>query len=338
MKLLVLVLLFCSNSFANGFLGNPGKGVLVQDKVFLQDLYSLGVHNNPYFGSETLSQFQELPDLGFSYPKELLSRKLSDIEAAVPGLGTCILESMKVYDWFIIKEDLKVITDDNDPVALPEGALLIQVANRRNASIRINEDAWTKLDDANKVALIIHEAVYSFVKPKPKGDGIWEQPAETVREFTGNSFTSSFKRSNYAAQLRDNPRNHGLNIYYIPAHAVDELKYQFLFSDAKGVRRPQKDHLDIFNNLNEKALINEQLKRKCEQVIADAKKLNGTYAIKTTITKYANELQRDYYNVGELRQLALRFFPASYSLYNQEPKVITSVIDCETEVSKALNY
>lgn len=335
MKIFILILLVCSNSFANGFLGNPGKGVLVDDKVFLQDLYSLGIHENPHFGSEILPEFTHLPELGFAYPENLLARKLTDIETAVPGLGQYILASMKVYDWFLIKEDLKTITDDTDPVALPPGALLIQLANRRDASIRINENNWVKMDDANKTALIIHEAVYSFVTPRRLRYGNTEQPSEVAKEVTGRSFTSSFKTSNYAAQLRNDPRSHGLNIFGSSTPSRYELRFKMYFSDAEGVKYPQNDFQYLFK-FNDSTKIMESMKIECEKVVAAGRNLNGAYTMRSTLSKYEKELQRVFYSVGDLRQMAVRFFPSSSSLYNKQLKTLNSAADCEGEVRNSL--
>lgn len=53
--------------------------------------------------------------------------------------------------------------NDSNPTALPSGCELRQLAHYIDDSlVLIDSDIWTVLDDLNKAALIVHEAVYRF--------------------------------------------------------------------------------------------------------------------------------------------------------------------------------
>lgn len=194
MKYTCLLLLLFSNPsfvFANGFVGNGGEGVEYDGKVVVYDLFSFGVHKNPYFGAQSDPLFPALPspkELGFEYPKDLLQQKLTDLNRIAPGMGDYVLMTMNSYTWVLQDFPLTPIKRIDDPVILPTGARLTQIANRLGMTIRIHKDTWGRLDDANKVALIVHESIFSLVRPMPVQGGFQVQSSRTAREIVGGFF------------------------------------------------------------------------------------------------------------------------------------------------------
>lgn len=191
----------------NGFVGHGGHGIARGNKLFVRDLVTHGVEEHPYFGGKTDPYYLEkLPAsaaLGFSYPRELLARKLTDLDAL--GLGQVLLLSLRSYQWLLVDEPLTPVTDADDPVELQPGEKLFQIGNRLGTTIRLQSEGWKQLDDANKAALMIHEMVFSLVRLSPinRNQRCLDQLPRTAREITGSFFTASFFQGNPAIQYQD---------------------------------------------------------------------------------------------------------------------------------------
>lgn len=202
MKFILLLLALTSTPSlvsANGFVGNAGDGLEFDGKIVVYDLFSFGVHKNPYFGVEKDPLFPSLPsykEMGFEYPKNLLQQKLTDLNSIAPGMGDYVLMAIKGYTWVLQDFPLTPIKRTDDPVILPAGSRLIQIANRLGMNIRIHKETWGRLDDANKVALIVHEAIFSLVRPMPVEGGYEVQPSRTAREIVGAFFEESLYHKN----------------------------------------------------------------------------------------------------------------------------------------------
>lgn len=198
------------------FIGNGGDGVEVGNRLFVKDLFLAHAHENPYFGNEIDPGLPGLPDettIEFGYPRELLARKLTDLNKALPGLGDYLLASMKVYHWKLQDLPLRKIVGPEQIVAYPAGLEQIQIANRFQFFIRIDRAAYARLDDANRVALLLHEAVFSLVRPFPVSDGRAYQSVHVVRDLVGLFFQPEFfEMSEIQTQLRISPT---LNIPYL---------------------------------------------------------------------------------------------------------------------------
>ncbi|KYG64845.1 hypothetical protein AZI86_11625 [Bdellovibrio bacteriovorus] len=205
-SLSLISFLFSSFAFANGFVGNAGSGIAINGAIFVQDLYSVSAHLNPYIGPSVDLRLAGLKRFSFPVPEKLLLQKLTDLNKAVPRLGDVLILAMNEYDWILVDEELVLLNEGDDPVALPAGAERVQLANRLQGLIRINSHGWSKLDEANKVALLIHEAVYSLLTPN------LIQGAQSARHLTGQFFLMTFSGSNLAKKIRETPDLLGLNI------------------------------------------------------------------------------------------------------------------------------
>ncbi|MGE3261020.1 MAG: hypothetical protein AB7K68_04495 [Bacteriovoracia bacterium] len=198
MKIWPAFLIFISSvAFAggSGFVGNGGDGVEIEGRLYVRDLVMLGIHESPFVGESTDPRLPVFPTsraMPFSFPRELLARKLTDLNRVAPGMGDFLLVSMKLYTWVLQDFPLTPINNPGDTVILPPGSKVVQIANRLGTTIRIHRESWNRLNDENKAALLIHEAVYSLVRPVREEGSKFFQPARTAQEITGAFFSSSF--------------------------------------------------------------------------------------------------------------------------------------------------
>lgn len=149
------------------FVGSSGDGFLTADgEVYLYDFLSLPEYSNPWVGKNVDGSLGLMPFLGFPYPVKLLANKLNDLNQISPGLGNIVLMTLNSYQWGLINEQLS--GEENiigGSVLLPAGAKPIRLANRLGGTIIIQKDHWLKMNEANQVGLLIHEAVSALLRP-----------------------------------------------------------------------------------------------------------------------------------------------------------------------------
>lgn len=208
MVLVFWILALGCNAFGGGFVvGNGGEGLEIGNELYVRDLVEAGVERFPYVGPRIDSAIEErlqfLPIDQFSLPfsKDLLARKLTDIEQAHSGLGHYIFEAIKSYTWLGVHEPLASIPDPAQ-VLKPSGSH-VQIANRDDSTIRVHIENWKRLSEEHKIALIIHEAVYGLLLPICDEGPNCYQPARRARSITGLFFFDFFfsKRSSIALRV-----------------------------------------------------------------------------------------------------------------------------------------
>lgn len=250
-------------AFGNGFVGNAGSGVSVHGALFVQDLYSVSAHLKPYIGPSVDLRLAALKKFPFPIPETLLLQKLTDLNKAATHLGDFLILAMNEYDWILVDEELVLLDEGNDPVALPAGAERVQLANRLQGLIRINSHGWSKLDDANKVALLIHEAVYSLLTPNLiKG-------AQSARYLTGQFFLMNFAGSNLAKKIRETPELLGLNVPTATASSPGALvsaKLEVIKADDSKVATKIRE---VYYKASEKERFRRVLRTDCQASYMD---------------------------------------------------------------------
>jgi hypothetical protein len=198
--LLVCVLLFAffTSNFAkaNGleeiFVGNGGDGVKEGQRLFLRDLFQVGVHRSPWFGEEIdpdLLKAVSTIHFPVEFDSRLLARKLTDLNFVDPALGSIFVQAIKMHNWLVVDQPLSNVPAYGDPVVVDS---YVQLASRLGPNIRLNKQGWEKLDPENQIALLLHEVVFTFAKPQNFGRGEWHQNALQVREITGALFQNTF--------------------------------------------------------------------------------------------------------------------------------------------------
>jgi hypothetical protein len=182
------------NAFAGDKEGNGGDALLINGKPYLLDLVEHGIEKSPYFDSKVaivsdVDQGVEKAFTSFSVPKQLLKEKLSELYATDEAAAIGIVGTMVMYDWSLVDTPLVDINDVNSPLEFP-AQNLVQLAVRLDRSISIRKDLWEKLDDANKTALLFHEALYALVLPQDDGSGKTKfQDSGLAREMVGELFS-----------------------------------------------------------------------------------------------------------------------------------------------------
>lgn len=196
MKILLFLIGFASlNAMAGGHVvGNGGDGFLVGDRVVLRDLVEAGLEERAYYGDriDTSIAFS-VTSLSVVSPSQrsLLTRKLTDLNLALPRLGDIVLDVLKAYSWSFVSTPLETIPDDGSIIQPPSGGTPVQIANRMGSTIRIHLPHWNRMSADHQVALLLHEAFYSLLRPKPDG-GVFRQSSLATRELIGHIFSEDF--------------------------------------------------------------------------------------------------------------------------------------------------
>ncbi|KYG61421.1 hypothetical protein AZI86_17050 [Bdellovibrio bacteriovorus] len=166
--------------------GNNGDGVLVHDEIYLRDLYEMGIHKTPWFGSDVVpaiqSRWAQSPLFGtFATEAPLLVQKFSDAEKVTPGLGAVLISSLNRMK-FTFSSDEKIFVDNVEPG-------FVALAVRIYENVYINEKLWQKMASQQRVALLIHEGLYSFAKTSCGEDFLTcKQSSEEIRPLVAQLF------------------------------------------------------------------------------------------------------------------------------------------------------
>lgn len=184
--------------------GHGGIGVVVNEKVgssgkvstWLLDLIDSGLEKNPYIETDIAPSPQVTRIVNEAMnglcvsktcevPLDLLAKKITEIAKFDAVLAMSILRAIQMHVWYDVGRELWNTGDgaQTDTKILEKDQ--VQLARRQGAEIKINREAWNDLgviyaDDqgsrwrswedngANRVALIIHEAVYSLIRASNK--------------------------------------------------------------------------------------------------------------------------------------------------------------------------
>lgn len=184
--------------------GNGGEGVRKNGALYLRDLFEANLHLNPYIGQSIEPYFEtEVQHSNVSrlpIPLDLLARKLTDLQWVSPQLGHYVLAAINSYQWIFVDEPLQPFDDEGSPFVLSER---VPLANRFQSTIRLQRSAWRQLSPAHRIALILHEAVYSMIKPVCRED-LCKQPSYQAREITALLFSNDPPRPpSLSEQMRD---------------------------------------------------------------------------------------------------------------------------------------
>lgn len=195
MKLLFLFLIIIvpKISIAQVHVGNGGEGVLTDTgELVLRDLYE-SKNSNYQIGLEiNYNLYQQilktkLPSFGIS--PELFARKLNDLEKLHYGLGALTLYALSKYSISFINQDLPLLLDDSN---LPNSRR-VQIAIRRYLDIAISKNAFYRLSQKQRIALLVHEGLFTLLKLQCNSENVCEQSAKKIRELIGNLFSNPDK-------------------------------------------------------------------------------------------------------------------------------------------------
>lgn len=200
-KLLSFILLFSAFTssvvYASKEVGNGGNGLLLNGKPIVLDLIEAGVDDAPFFDNSVELNPLLLEEVkkglsNFPETHKLIAQKLSEVEKKSPAIAWALAESFRLFNIRVVNEALVNIHDD-DSVIDYDPAIMLQLAIRRGTSIFLNGTWWPKMQPEQKVALLIHEAVYAFQNTVKKRNGNINENVQLsipARAITGYLFTS----------------------------------------------------------------------------------------------------------------------------------------------------
>lgn len=200
------VLLFssiCNASYV--FVGNGGEGYASNGSLYTRDLYDYDLHMAPWFGnyadpllSNEIKLWNPLNLTPFEV--ELLARKLSDLNSAQEFFGDDILLILKYFHWSFTEENLVLI--EPDEIRKPiESKNRFSIANRFLNSIVINKSLFESLNSENKIALILHEAIFSVLTVRYEKSGKGVQSLGATRLIVSSLFSKEALSSLSTASL-----------------------------------------------------------------------------------------------------------------------------------------
>ena len=167
-----LAILLSATAYAGTRDHGGGTGMMVNGKLVVTDLVEQGLDANPYMPAVTpdptiiaaLKQNLKLPEPLKSDVLIPLAAKLTEIDQVVRPAGLYIASGFGFYDFKTTNLPLAQLDDVDSAI----GAARIQLATRKGDSIYISLPNWKLLDEANRVALLMHEVIYAF-QPLPTG-------------------------------------------------------------------------------------------------------------------------------------------------------------------------
>jgi hypothetical protein len=186
-------------------IGNSGNGIYFEstDQVYLLDLLEYEIYDFEDLGSATAvamnnisenypksNTLNALFDPTLSFDTRFLAYKISSLEAYHPLMDDIFIETLKSFRWVGLNQKLKPISKIENFFAI--GGEHIQIANRHGNTIRISLEAWTKMSDLHKTALIFHEVLFSLIKLQvnPENPKYYYQSELRVREIVGLLFST----------------------------------------------------------------------------------------------------------------------------------------------------
>jgi hypothetical protein len=174
------------------FIGNGGEVFLKDNEYYLRDLVEANSHLSPAFNCQTNSHYLDKIDSQFveklNLDKSLLAQKLCDMDSLIPNLSKILITAINAHSWSLITDELGLLPDDGP--LLSSDVTRLQAANRTLYNIRIQQQIWNKINPKHKIALILHEVIFSLLKfncTNPECS-LHQQPARIARQITGLAF------------------------------------------------------------------------------------------------------------------------------------------------------
>lgn len=197
----VLACVFMNQGALAGNEGAGGDGARIGDAIYLLDLLEYGVEENPHvdetvrshrsFETIKASLKTELQNFGSETFYDIVTYKLLEAARMDYAVGYQIYAAIKLLGWRLVNHDLVNIPDEDS--LLEYGNLdLIQVAIRRDKTVRISRESWALMNDKHKAATIFHEAVYTLMQPECD---TCAQDSSAAREIVGMLFSTDIADS-----------------------------------------------------------------------------------------------------------------------------------------------
>ncbi len=220
--------------------GNGGEGLQIQGRIVLRDMVVDGEYQQPQVGFTVDPNISKMSTLfvfeAIGVDTSLLLRKMTDIDANLPGLGIHIYAVLLSYKWEL--QDLLLWLTDDDDVA-PQGFQRIPVAVRGFPflkTISVARGSWLQLTPEDRVGLLIHEAIYALQLPTCVGKNCRQDPEVTrsitrflmtvTKENRGTLDSELIKRLNYKKTVKSEITDESANIILRSrSNEIEHLKF-----------------------------------------------------------------------------------------------------------------
>lgn len=189
-KSFVFLMIFSLAKADYFFIGNAGEGYLIDKGLFTRDLYDYDLHLQPWIGTNADPLLKKAVNkwnpLELSeHECDLLAQKLTDLNQAKKYLGDDFLLILQFFSWTWTNENLVLLQPDEIRRSIDESKR-VSIANRYLQSIVINKASFQKLNSENKIALILHEVVFSLITTEFNPQGI--QSLSMARQIVAGLF------------------------------------------------------------------------------------------------------------------------------------------------------
>ncbi len=195
----IFIFLICSQALASGgfVVGNGAEGIQIQDKIYLRDLFDIGLQRQEIQIGEIAPIYRERIhdlELGTEFPYLHLAAKLTHLDRVSPGFGRMLFTAIKKYTWEYVPFSLPKVQDFTNHCLAPSTSeeFRLQIAIRHKEIVRIDRRAFLQMPPAHQVALIIHEVIFSLVIPQTVYNQLCFHGATLTRGIVGLLFHRGF--------------------------------------------------------------------------------------------------------------------------------------------------
>lgn len=178
-----------SSALAGGSLvGNGGGGILDNGKIHVLDLYEAGTAKAPFI-EKTSDEDRDLvfrkwnPEVDFDH--RLLAQKLDELNHRFTNLGNFVADAFDFFEVTFADDPLTLLCDEEAPCRPGQ----VQLAIRRFRSIYLDRQLWRQLDAEQKIALLIHEGIYSYARVECDQTKMCRQISREIRPIVGQLFS-----------------------------------------------------------------------------------------------------------------------------------------------------
>jgi hypothetical protein len=191
-KLLIFfqVIFFSLNAFCIKEVTNGGFAVQQNDQLYLLDLYEsdqidLELKDLFLYSVQPSVKIGRLPSTEIARIEFIIALNLiKSLDSNFPLLSRVLLKSLEDLEWKFSHQELSRSND----IGIPTNHNYVQVAIQSNFEVTIHLDSWKKLRFVDRVALIVHEIIYSLKGPDILQSGQFAVDSKSVRQIVADLF------------------------------------------------------------------------------------------------------------------------------------------------------
>lgn len=317
-----------------------GDGVYLNGNLYLLDLVEEGVQSSPYvedleplegLEEKLEKQFKRLDDV----PTRMVAQKITELFKHSHSLGLRFVYGIMSHRWISVDHVL-VDVPDEDSVLDFQNLELEQLAIRRASAIRISSQSWSKLDDFNKAALIVHEIAYFLADNSP-----------AARDFTGVVFAEPISDVSSLVLFQLSEKN--LKVMptdYVAYYNLETLEFHggvsVRFVEYEGTEKIASEEISLHNGMSFEENISVSRVRAweyCSSLVNKDSSKTGVHRMVGIELGFVDSYQMNvarsfrFQQSGHMTSDRVRGYHSNYSL---KPGVEHSVEACQKKLEEAL--